>query len=212
MADGSFTSYTSPVFVADGLWHHVAITVSRTDTKGIHYYLDGVDTQFGDPTLHPGSLDNKDPLRIGSQSFSDDYLFKGILDEIELFNRVITPAEVQAIWAADSAGKCKSPVTGIKRSSRIPSEFGLLQNYPNPFNPSTTFRYQLPQAANVQLIIYNTLGQVVRRLVESQQAAGEYETMWDGKDYTGRTVASGVYLYRIQAGDFVQTRKMLLLK
>jgi len=114
--------------------------------------------------------------------------------------------------SANYVAKWGSVVTGIKRSSQIPSKFTLLQNFPNPFNPSTTFRYQLPQAANVQLIIYNTLGQVVRILVENEQSAGEYEVRWDGRDNTGRTVASGVYLYRIRTGTFVQTRKMLLLK
>ena len=107
MADGSFTNYVSSVFVADGKWHHIAITVSRADAKGILFYLDGVDTQLGDPTLHPGSLNNNGPLRIGSQSFSLAYQFKGILDEIELFNRVLTKEEIVSIYNADAYGKCK---------------------------------------------------------------------------------------------------------
>lgn len=123
MADGSFTNYVSPVFVADGKWHHIAVTVSRADSKGILFYLDGVDTQFGDPTLRPGSLNNKGPLRIGSQSFSANYLFKGILDEIELFNRVLTKTEIISIFAANSAGKCKPAIqdscTGTKTWSPL---------------------------------------------------------------------------------------------
>ncbi|MDP2335268.1 MAG: SdrD B-like domain-containing protein [Bacteroidota bacterium] len=103
----SYTTYGSQVFVADGKWHHIAITVSRKDQKGILFYLDGVETQYGDPTLHPGPLTNSGPLKIGSQSHMEGYFFNGILDEIELFNRVITKAEIVSIFNAGSSGKCK---------------------------------------------------------------------------------------------------------
>lgn len=120
LADGSgfsgYTNYASPVFVADANWHHIAITVSRKSRLGILFYLDGVSTQFGDPTSHPATLTNTDNLRIGrnSSAGSNDPIgtFKGILDEIELFNRVLTPQEVKAIYNAGSAGKCKPNSSG----------------------------------------------------------------------------------------------------
>ncbi len=93
-----------------------------------------------------------------------------------------------------------------------PKEFALGPSYPNPFNPSTTIRYALPQAAKVELKIYNILGQVVRKLVDEEQAAGFYEKLWDGKDQNGRPVSTGIYLYQIRAGDFVQSKKMQLIK
>ena len=115
MADGTYTQYFSPVSVADGNWHHIAVTVSRASQTGILFYLDGVDTQFGNPTLRPGSLNNNGLLRIGSQSFSLGYRFKGALDEIELFNRVLTKAEIVAIYKAGSDGKCKrGSICGMK--------------------------------------------------------------------------------------------------
>ena len=108
MADGSFTSYVSPIFVADGKWHHIAVTVSRSDKLGINFYLDGVQTQFGDPTTRMGSLDNNSPLRIGAELFTVITGFmKGTLDEIELFNRVLTKDEINSIFNAGSSGKCK---------------------------------------------------------------------------------------------------------
>jgi hypothetical protein len=88
-----------------------------------------------------------------------------------------------------------------------PGEFRLEQNYPNPFNPSTTIRYGLPNSSHVTLTVYNTLGQLVVNLVQGVQEAGYHEVRFDGS-----RLGSGVYLYRIQAGDFVQTRKLLLLK
>ncbi|MBM4160894.1 MAG: T9SS type A sorting domain-containing protein [Ignavibacteria bacterium] len=94
----------------------------------------------------------------------------------------------------------------------VPTVFALEQNYPNPFNPSTTIRYQLPQSASVKLDIYNALGQKVRTLVSEEQKAGFYKVQWDGRDEGGRTVSTGLYIYRIQAGSFVSTQKMLLMK
>ena len=109
---GPNTNYVSTLFVADGKWHHIAITVARANKKGIIFYLDGVPTQLGDPTLRPGNLDNTEPLLIARSANDWDnngnkIHFKGILDEIELFKGVLNPAEVQALYAAGSAGKCK---------------------------------------------------------------------------------------------------------
>ncbi|MSS73053.1 MAG: T9SS type A sorting domain-containing protein, partial [Candidatus Latescibacteria bacterium] len=94
----------------------------------------------------------------------------------------------------------------------VPEAFGMDQNYPNPFNPSTTIRYALPKAANVTLVIYNILGQQIRTLLNGAQAAGYHTVVWDGRDEVGRTTATGMYIYRFQAGVFVQTRKMLFAK
>ena len=86
-------------------------------------------------------------------------------------------------------------------------KYELSQNYPNPFNPQTMIRYGLPEDAQVRLVVYNVAGQKIKTLVNEEQEAGYHECIWDGKD-----VASGIYFYRLQAGDFVQTRKMVLLK
>lgn len=90
--------------------------------------------------------------------------------------------------------------------------FGVDQNYPNPFNPVTTIRYTLPEASDVRLVIYNILGQQVRVLVNAKQMPGVYSVSWDSRDAYGRSVASGLYFYRLQAGPHVAVRKMLLMK
>ena len=94
----------------------------------------------------------------------------------------------------------------------LPDRFGLEQNMPNPFNPSTAIGYQLPEAGMVRLAIYNLIGQEVRVLVNERRNAGSFAATWDGTDAVGRRVASGIYLYRIQAGSFSATKRMLLLK
>ncbi len=94
----------------------------------------------------------------------------------------------------------------------VPQKVILHPNYPNPFNPSTTIRYELKQASKVTLKIYNLLGQEVRTLVNAQKSSGVHSVIWDGKNSHGQKVTSGVYFYRLQAGDFVKTRKMVLVK
>jgi hypothetical protein len=94
----------------------------------------------------------------------------------------------------------------------VPRTFSLSQSYPNPFNPSCEIRYGLPKDARVKLVIYNMLGQRVRTLVDEHQGAGFNTVTWYGRDDYGRAVTSGVYVYRIHAGEFSETRKMVLLK
>ena len=88
-----------------------------------------------------------------------------------------------------------------------PDKFELAQNYPNPFNPATTISYTIPEAQQVQLTVYNVLGKEIATLVNKQQPAGNYKVFFDGSD-----LPSGIYIYKLQAGNFVQTRKMMLVK
>ena len=91
-------------------------------------------------------------------------------------------------------------------------EFVPYQNYPNPFNPITAIRYQLSAVSDVELAIYNHLGQKIRTLVHAQQSGGYHSVTWDGRNDAGQRVAGGVYLYRLQGGALVQTRKMVLVQ
>lgn len=109
--------------------------------------------------------------------------------------------------------RLKGPKTAEAGESDLASGDGLAAwNNPNPFNPSTTISYRLPQSGKVSLVIYNVLGQEVNRLVNERQNAGVYSISWDGRDASGKTVASGMYFYRLQVEDDWITRKMILLK
>ncbi|RMG66714.1 MAG: T9SS C-terminal target domain-containing protein, partial [Calditrichaeota bacterium] len=94
----------------------------------------------------------------------------------------------------------------------IPRKYDLQANYPNPFNPTTTIVYDIPEATDVQLVIFNALGQRVRLLVHARQQAGRYRVQWDGRDEQGRSVASGIYIYQLHTPDFSRVRRMVLLK
>jgi len=99
-----------------------------------------------------------------------------------------------------------------KSASTIPNTFALHSAYPNPFNPITTLRYNLPEDAQVTLTIYDLIGREVTQLVNTTQEAGYRSVQWNATDKTGKPVSAGVYLYQIQAQDFIETKKMVLLK
>ena len=94
----------------------------------------------------------------------------------------------------------------------IPEVFALHQNYPNAFNPNTQIKYDLPEDALVNITIYDIMGRSIRSLVNSNQTAGYRSIRWDGKNNLGEGVSAGMYIYMIQAGEFRQVRKMVLLK
>jgi len=96
----------------------------------------------------------------------------------------------------------------ILSRNQIPTVYNLYQNFPNPFNPSTKINFDLPKDSKVTLVIYDLLGRVVKRLLNSEfKQAGRYSI-----DFNASNLASGVYFYRIEAGDFVMTKKMVLVK
>jgi hypothetical protein len=93
-----------------------------------------------------------------------------------------------------------------------PNSFALLQNYPNPFNPNTTIQFQVPKSSDVDIKIYDMLGQQIKSLFTGQVEAGNYSVNWDGTNDSGIKMSSGSYIYRMTAGDFVDTKEMIFLK
>lgn len=130
----------------------------------------------------------------------------------EVAKRPRTDIEPDTVEPPESRSNITVTVTVTASTTLLPDRFSLSQNYPNPFNSTTIIEYDLPLPTHVIVEIYNMLGQKVRTLVDDNRAAGSYRVEWDGNMSSGRTAASGVYLYRIQAGSFVKTKKMLLLK
>ena len=131
------------------------------------------------------------------------------LREIEDSYIEITDAQVR-----DGSYGLNEVVTPVSvRIETRPEVYALRNNYPNPFNPETTIKYQLPEAGDVKLEIYNMLGQVVRTLVNQHQNAGRYTIQWDASNDYGQDLSSGIYFYRVQVGgEFTNVKKMLLVK
>ena len=118
------------------------------------------------------------------------------------------PAE-DCEWISET---CVSEETMGMYSYQVPQNYYLHSNYPNPFNPITTLRYELPGQAQVTLTVYDLMGREVTQLVNTTQEAGYRSVQWNATDMHGKPVSAGVYLYQIRAGEFIQTRKMVLLK
>ena len=181
-------------------------------------------------------VDGDGDIDVFSASFDDDKITWYANDGDENFMpRIITTDAngASSVYAADVDGdgdvdvlsasindnkiawyeNIASPVTGVNFNvPGVPQQFILHNNYPNPFNPATTITYDLPEAANVVLKIYTVLGREVRTLIYSRQQPGPQSVVWDGRNARGMKVSSGIFIYRLQAGDLVQAKKMILLK
>jgi len=114
--------------------------------------------------------------------------------------------EWDALWAEYEALEAQASLKDL------PTETKLIGNYPNPFNPSTTFSYALSEPGQVSLKVYNMLGQLVRTIVDQAQLEGHHEVVWDGRNESGGLVSSGIYIYRMTAGSYVETKRMQLVK
>ncbi|MBK7228925.1 MAG: T9SS type A sorting domain-containing protein [Ignavibacteriales bacterium] len=102
--------------------------------------------------------------------------------------------------------------TDVEDETQLPTEFALLQNYPNPFNPTTTITYHLPKTANVELKVYDVLGNEVATLINEEKSAGVFEVQFNVTQDSRPAMSSGVYFYKLTAGDFASTKKMILIK
>jgi len=100
----------------------------------------------------------------------------------------------------------------INDQKELPIEWVLTQNYPNPFNPETVISYHVPQSSHVVIEVFNLLGQRLQKLVDEKKAVGIYKVTWDGRDESGNSVGSGIYIYKMQADGFVAIKKMALVR
>jgi hypothetical protein len=162
-----------------------------------------IDPQFRDPVngdFHLMSLDCNDSINSPCIDAGNPYIWDSLLTCSWGLGTII--ADMGAFGGAEA------PPNGIGNDeSNIPYNSFILMNYPNPFNPTTTIQYDLPRLSDVNLEIFDILGRKVETLVNVRQEAGHHSAIWDGGEHT-----SGVYFYRLKAGDFTDTKKMLLIK
>lgn len=189
-------------------WYHIALVFDSVSTEEVtikHYVNHVLELEMAYPF---GSL-NEGEVFIGERyelnSVYSRCYYKGVMDNVVLHNQALTTEEFMPVPGS----------VGIDNdnSSILPTKFTLYQNYPNPFNPLTTINYDIPQGMRVQvkLEIFNLLGQPVSNLVDKAQQAGHYSVRWDGKNFDGRKVPSGIYWYQLTAGQHKLTRKMVLV-
>jgi len=167
----------------DGEWHHLQIPLSQFEEHGA----------WDDCWYNPqGDFDwtQGDKLEIVSEHH--DFTGKTLwIDQV----RIVDPTLVAA-----------------KDQSNVPQRFSLMQNYPNPFNSTTTIQYSLAKVSQVRILIYNAIGQRIATLIDERQEAGQHAVLWEGLDDSGLDVSTGVYFYQLSADDFMEMRKMILLR
>lgn len=188
-----------------------------TDLKEIGLYLDGV---------CKGAVVVEDNFeQICAYLDIDENLTDGVVEFVFYYNNGKSEQQEKKTVLLDPGRLCAQYANGNHRypyfdisltaqdiDNIVPPEFTLGQNYPNPFNPTTTISYQLPEAGQVRLDIYNVRGQLVRTLIDAEMKAGSYSIVWNGKDKTGQNMASGIYFYRLSSQSGTLVRKMFLLK
>ena len=184
-----------------GQWYHLVMTYDGT-TGNI--YLNNV--LDASSALALNTVLNADGLMIGkiSPNGGNHSFFNGRIDDVRIYNRVIDTSEISALY---HQGGWPNVTSAREGTSGVPALYSLGQNYPNPFNPSTTISYALPARSHVTLSVFNVLGQKVADLVDAEKEAGSHTAMFDGTRLT-----SGVYFYRIQAGSFIEAKKLVLTK
>jgi len=177
----------------------VTVTSSVTDTGGIKVVLEetGINTGIyrGKFYISQSSDNVYDRIGVGSEDQDITIIADADTSKKVVFQYVV-PTSVKDAISAEA----------------LPEEYILFQNYPNPFNPETTIQFALPEESFVTLQVYNIAGQLIRTLKSEKLPAGYYRVCWDGKDDNGREMSSGVYFYRIVAGEFTQAKRMILLK
>lgn len=146
-------------------------------------------------------------VELPPQSQRKDFLFFTQEGYLVLIGTNNTEPDSGVVVAGEVVLLVPASVVGVKSLDEFPQEFTLFQNYPNPFNPSTTIRFGISKSSHVSLKVYDLLGQEIETLVNEKLSAGEFVVNWNAGGHP-----SGVYFYRIQAGDFVLTKKTILLK
>jgi len=195
----AISNWTNGVTVSDTLnfndWYMIVSTLKDDTVKA---YVNGIFIGEGILTgpINPDSR----PLEIGRDVPGVTEIFHGKIDDIRIYNRTLTPAEIDSLY--------DDFTTSIDvQSNAIPKNFEIYQNYPNPFNPATTIGFSIPQTEFVTLKIYNILGEEVATLVNKRQAAGSYNVLFDASQ-----LSSGIYFYKIIAGRYTKVMKMMQMK
>ncbi len=219
-SDGTNTMYSSPIdsgYSANNLFPSMVAGVTGSSSgKGVNlswtHSTNPVDNDLAQYVVYRGTTAGFTPNPAQPYAIVKDVVYL----DATVTNGTTYYYRIGAVDVAGNAGPYSNEfslkVTSVQQLSGLPTEFALGQNYPNPFNPSTQIKFALPTQAKVQLNIYSVSGELVRTLVNADMPAGYFEATWNGLNNNGQSVSTGVYLFRVQAGTFVASKKMILVK
>jgi hypothetical protein len=205
-------SVTGPATLAPGATGTYTLSVSRSSGT---FSTGGIDIAVSAGTLALAS--GSTGLKISSGELVHSAKFTGTTTKTFTLTAPATsgPITIYCTGAAgtnppnwnNGANLIVNVVSGINQIEEVATTYSLAQNFPNPFNPTTNINFSVPKSQFVNISIYDITGKLVEELVNSNLAAGKYNATWDAANY-----ASGVYFYKIQAGDFIEMKKMSLIK
>jgi hypothetical protein len=182
--------------VSTGIFYHTAFVYTE---DRMEIYINGQPESFA--TWSGSILKTSIDFMIGQVlPGNSNYNFKGVIDDVYIYNYALSSDEIAEIY---------NQITTVETLTEksLPKTYYLFQNYPNPFNPITVIGYQLPIRNDVEISVYNTLGEKIITLLSEIQEAGYHSVQWNASDF-----ASGIYYYKIKAGAFISVKKMILLK
>jgi hypothetical protein len=188
-------------------WIHVVGVYSSANATWYLYFNGDEVAEVGDLV---GAVTVDRGWAIGARASADgtyptERHFEGLIDDVRIYNVALSEDEAKQLYT--------QTLTAVENQSRtIPTDFTMSQNYPNPFNPQTRIDYQLPKAANVNISVYNTIGQLVATLVDEVKTPGYYSVSWNATDQNGLRVSSGVYIARMVSNNYSMSKKIVLLK
>lgn len=197
--------------INDGQWHHI-VGIRNDSINVLQIFVDGVE-EGKLSTFFTGDFSGASPINIGF--YVNDFYFTGSLDEVAIYNKKLEPAQVSAHYnnGLQHKGYCDQ-FTDVDASVSLPNKYALAQNYPNPFNPSTMIEYSIPKTSFVILKVYDLLGNEIASLINEEKPAGTYKIQFNTDNLSGKkkALSAGIYFYQLHAGNFVRTKKMILLK
>jgi len=206
----------NPYFTTTTAWDNISVVIGELKTSLFYRALDDTTNGLSEidfleiPMLDCGGFLYRERIPAQSSGKRVEYYIRSEdrMGNVS-FDPPNAPDSVFSFLVDAALGIGNSPP-----SASLPKAFSISQNYPNPFNPSTTIDYEIPEGESVpaRLRIFDIRGHLIRTLEDTEKTAGRYSVHWDGKNNKGEQVGSGVYLYRIEAGDFASTRKMILAR
>ena len=202
--NGDWMEFYGKSKVNDNTWHHIAGIRDASDNS-VKIYVDG-NLENSMVKNFSGDFLGTSQIYIGTHAKYSH--FDGWLDEVAVYKKALSKEEIDLHYqnALKGIDYCGSFVTSVEDES-IVNDFNLYQNYPNPFNPSTTIKFSIPVESNVTLEIYSLLGEKVAVLLDDYKKAGTYNINFEAGD-----LSSGIYMYKIQADNHIEVKKMQLIK
>jgi hypothetical protein len=197
---------SNTTLLEEGEWYHVAMTYEFIDDgiSEIILYVNGEEDFVDDSVVGP-LKNNAAPLRVGAYIYDPagyQKYFYGIIDEVYVYRRVLLENEIKQLMESSGPTEVQSFI-----SDNQPHSFELFDNYPNPFNPSTTIGFSLSEKSNVTVKVFDLKGREIAVLLENEMDPGTYRIQFDASAYS-----SGIYFYRLQAGDKSRIKRMVVIK